>query len=108
MLFRSAGYAIFPLQDVLGYGSDARMNTPGTASGNWNWRFADGVLRSELAEKLKELTVLYGRHTIDEPEEDAAPANAENLAEEDTLSTEDAPDEEVTDAAVKQTGGIGR
>ena len=135
-----AGYAIFPLQDVLGYGSDARMNTPGTASGNWNWRFADGVLRSELAEKLKELTVLYGRHTIDEPEEDAAPAstedsveevtlstedanaedlaeenelstedaNAESLTETEKLSTEDAPDEKDTDAAVKQTGGIGR
>jgi 4-alpha-glucanotransferase len=57
-----AGYAVFPLQDVLGYGSKARMNTPGTASGNWDWRFRDGVLRDELAEALREVTVLYGRH----------------------------------------------
>ena len=57
-----AGYAVFPLQDVLGYGSKARMNTPGTASGNWDWRFREGVLRDELAEALREVTVLYGRH----------------------------------------------
>ena len=57
-----AGYAVFPLQDLLGYGSKARMNTPGTASGNWDWRFRDGVLRDELAAALREITVLYGRH----------------------------------------------
>jgi len=45
-----AGYVIFPLQDVLGYGSSARMNTPGTASGNWSWRFTEGALREELAQ----------------------------------------------------------
>ncbi len=57
-----AGYTVFPLQDVLGYGSRARMNTPGVASGNWGWRFKDGVLRDELAELLREMTILYGRH----------------------------------------------
>ncbi len=57
-----ASYAIFPLQDVLGYGSHARMNTPGVAAGNWNWRFQEGVLRDELASSLKEITNLYGRY----------------------------------------------
>lgn len=39
-LFRSnAGAVLVPFQDVLGLGSDARMNAPGTASGNWTWRF---------------------------------------------------------------------
>lgn len=57
-----AGYAVFPLQDLLGLGSHARMNTPGVASGNWNWRFRDGVLRGDLADTLKEITNLYGRY----------------------------------------------
>jgi 4-alpha-glucanotransferase len=35
----SAGMAIIPLQDILKLGSEARMNTPGTTIGNWNWRF---------------------------------------------------------------------
>ena len=59
-----AAYAIFPLQDALGLDSQARMNTPGTAMGNWAWRYTDDMLTPELAEDLLELTVLYGRrHT---------------------------------------------
>ncbi len=57
-----AGYAVFPLQDALGLGSHARMNTPGVASGNWNWRFRDGVLCDKLADTLREITILYGRY----------------------------------------------
>lgn len=57
-----ARYAIFPMQDVLGYGSSARMNTPGKASGNWSWRYKEGVLRQELADNLREMTHLYGRY----------------------------------------------
>lgn len=57
-----ARYAIFPMQDVLGYGSSARMNTPGVASGNWSWRYKDGVLTEELAKELKEMSRLYGRY----------------------------------------------
>ena len=37
-----ADTVIFPLQDLLGLGSEARMNRPSTASGNWRWRFRDG------------------------------------------------------------------
>ena len=40
-----ADVAIVPLQDVLGLGSEARMNLPGTVSGNWKWRYRPGALK---------------------------------------------------------------
>jgi 4-alpha-glucanotransferase len=51
-----AGTTIIPLQDVLGLGSEARMNTPNTANGNWRWRFVDGSLTAEHTARLKRLT----------------------------------------------------
>jgi 4-alpha-glucanotransferase len=56
-----ADTVIFPLQDVLGLGAEARMNRPSTASGNWRWRLRDGDLTPALAGRLGELTALYGR-----------------------------------------------
>jgi 4-alpha-glucanotransferase len=56
-----ADTAIIPLQDVLGLGSEARMNLPATSSGNWRWRFQPGALSSELAEHLRELNKAYDR-----------------------------------------------
>jgi 4-alpha-glucanotransferase len=56
-----ADVAIAPLQDVLGLESDARMNTPGTDSGNWEWRFEPGSLTPRLARDLRRLTKMYGR-----------------------------------------------
>lgn len=56
-----ATLAIFPLQDVLGLGSDARMNRPGTARGNWEWRFEAPMLTGALAGRLRDLTALYDR-----------------------------------------------
>lgn len=56
-----ADTAIAPLQDVLSLGSEARMNTPATGEGNWQWRFGDGDLNEELATRLREMTELYGR-----------------------------------------------
>lgn len=53
--------AVFPLQDILGLGSEARMNTPGTMEGNWGWRFTWGQLPYELAPRLRHLCHLYGR-----------------------------------------------
>ncbi len=52
---------IFPLQDVLGFGSDCRMNTPGLPTGNWGWRCAQEFLTSQVAEYLKERTERFGR-----------------------------------------------
>lgn len=56
-----ADVAIVPLQDVLGLGSGARMNLPGTVSGNWKWRYRPGALSVELSAKLRELVTLYDR-----------------------------------------------
>ncbi|HEX8558107.1 MAG TPA: 4-alpha-glucanotransferase [Pyrinomonadaceae bacterium] len=56
-----ARVAVAQLQDVLGLGSDARMNTPASAEGNWNWRFSEGALTPELAARLREMTAMYGR-----------------------------------------------
>jgi 4-alpha-glucanotransferase len=51
-----ATLAIAPLQDVLGLGSEARTNTPGTEEGNWRWRFSAADLTPELAARLRSVT----------------------------------------------------
>jgi len=51
-----ADVAITPLQDVLGLGQEARMNVPGTATGNWEWRFREDALTRELTTRLKTMT----------------------------------------------------
>jgi len=56
-----AELCIFPLQDLLGLGSDARMNTPGHSGGNWCWRFTPGALSGALEQRLLGLTRLFGR-----------------------------------------------
>ncbi|MDX1419920.1 MAG: 4-alpha-glucanotransferase [Rubricoccaceae bacterium] len=56
-----ADTVVFPLQDVLGLGSEARMNTPGQDGGNWAWRVADGALTADHAERLALLTQVTGR-----------------------------------------------
>lgn len=57
----TAQMAVIPLQDLLGLGSDARMNTPGTPSGNWQWRYREGALTDEKAQYLKHITKIYNR-----------------------------------------------
>jgi len=57
----AANIAIVPLQDVLGLGSSARMNMPGTARGNWEWRYDEGDLTDRALERLAGLTDIYGR-----------------------------------------------
>jgi 4-alpha-glucanotransferase len=56
-----ANVAIIPLQDVLGLGSAARMNLPGTVTGNWKWRYRPGALSVELSTMLRHLATLYDR-----------------------------------------------
>ena len=53
--------AIVPAQDLLGLGSEARMNIPARASDNWRWRLGPGRLTPALGGRLRELSVLYGR-----------------------------------------------
>jgi 4-alpha-glucanotransferase len=52
---------IAPVQDVLSLGREARFNTPGSASGNWTWRLADGQLTPAHAERLRALSAASGR-----------------------------------------------
>ena len=56
-----AALAVIPLQDLLGFGSDCRMNTPGVAEGNWRWRCSEQYLSAELALELKQLVTIFGR-----------------------------------------------
>jgi 4-alpha-glucanotransferase len=53
--------AIVPVQDLLGLGSEARFNTPGTASGNWSWRLPPAALTAELARRCAGLNAVFGR-----------------------------------------------
>jgi 4-alpha-glucanotransferase len=56
-----AGTAIVPLQDILGLGSEARMNHPGRSAGNWRWRYAWSDQDADRADRLREMTACYGR-----------------------------------------------
>jgi 4-alpha-glucanotransferase len=61
-LLRSvADTAVIPLQDMLGLGRDARMNLPGTSSGNWSWRMKPESLSKPLAARLREMNQMYDR-----------------------------------------------
>lgn len=56
-----ANTAMVPMQDLLGLGSDARMNLPASTAGNWRWRFKPGALTRRISSRLKKLTALYVR-----------------------------------------------
>ncbi|MCD8039424.1 MAG: 4-alpha-glucanotransferase [Lachnospiraceae bacterium] len=56
-----ADTAIIPMQDYLGLGSEARINTPSTLGGNWEWRMERGACTKELSERMLELSRVYGR-----------------------------------------------
>jgi 4-alpha-glucanotransferase len=83
-----ADTAIIPVQDLLELGSEARMNVPGIAKGNWQWRLKDGELTQELAQRLRSITTTYGRLRSGEPrtahrcqEEDLTPEIAKRAYE---------------------------
>ncbi len=56
-----ANTAIAPMQDILGLGSEARMNLPGMASGYWKWRMKPGAATPEISARLKKTVTLYDR-----------------------------------------------
>ena len=56
-----ADMAIVPMQDLLGLGKEARMNTPSVLGNNWTWRVTEDAFTKELAEKLKTMSVKCGR-----------------------------------------------
>ena len=87
-LASKANTAIIPAQDLLELGSEARMNLPGIAQGNWGWRLQAGVLTEKLSHRLRSLTVEYGRLLDDKqvsaagfPEEDLTPQIARRAYE---------------------------
>ena len=53
--------AVAPLQDVMGLGTEARMNMPGVADGHWAWRFRPDQFPQGALEQLTDWTVRYGR-----------------------------------------------
>jgi 4-alpha-glucanotransferase len=64
LTLRSRAVAAFvQAQDVLGLGSDSRMNMPGVEGGNWGWKLEPGQLNAGLAARLREITVASGRAT---------------------------------------------
>ena len=56
-----AGTVVVPLQDLLGLGTEARMNVPGRADGNWSWRCPVDALTDPLQRQLAQMTTVYGR-----------------------------------------------
>ena len=61
LLCSRAAWVVIPMQDILGLGSEARMNRPGTASGNWEWRMQDSSLNESAAEELGSISARSGR-----------------------------------------------
>lgn len=56
-----ADLVIIPVQDILGYDSKFRMNTPGTIDNNWIWKLTSGALNSDNMEKIKRMAHLFSR-----------------------------------------------
>jgi 4-alpha-glucanotransferase len=56
-----AEMAIVPMQDIIGLGSEARLNAPSTMGNNWKWRATSDQITWELARKLYKYTDMYGR-----------------------------------------------
>ena len=54
--------AMFEIQDFLGYGNDAKINSPSTLGNNWKWRSIDEDYDEKLAKRIKEMSKIYGRY----------------------------------------------
>jgi len=61
LMMSVANLVIFPMQDILGLGEEARMNKPSTLLGNWEWRLLPDQVNPSLAKTLREMTEIYGR-----------------------------------------------
>jgi 4-alpha-glucanotransferase len=67
---------VSPLQDVLGLGAEARMNTPGKPRGNWAWRYTPGQFSTEALDRLRTLTRAFGRAASQDTARDDTSADA--------------------------------
>jgi 4-alpha-glucanotransferase len=61
LMMSPANLVIFPMQDLLGLGAEARMNRPGTNRGNWAWRLTGKQLTPSLGKRLGQMTEIYQR-----------------------------------------------
>jgi 4-alpha-glucanotransferase len=61
LMISIANTVIFPMQDILGLGEEARMNRPSTREGNWKWRLVEDQLNHDLIRRLFEITEISGR-----------------------------------------------
>ncbi len=61
LLASAAGVCMFPIQDILMFGADTRINTPGVASGNWTYRLTEEQLQRMDLSELREMNRMYGR-----------------------------------------------
>jgi 4-alpha-glucanotransferase len=76
-----ADLSIVPLQDVLGLGSEARMNTPSHSDGNWKWRYQPGALNKATTDRLAGLTTVADRDAhLSAPQQQAHGEAGENFA----------------------------
>jgi 4-alpha-glucanotransferase len=75
-----ADICLFPVQDVIGAGSDARMNVPSSTNGNWNWRVQQSALTHEIAEKLRSIVDVADRTLRAKREKAEAAEEAERQA----------------------------
>jgi 4-alpha-glucanotransferase len=78
-----ADIVIIPMQDILGLGSEARMNFPGKLGGNWTWRFDWHQINSDIISTYKEMTNMYERPPKEEEEEIDLHTPSEYLPEEE-------------------------
>ncbi|MFO0795459.1 MAG: 4-alpha-glucanotransferase [Candidatus Brocadiaceae bacterium] len=61
VMMSAANLVLFPMQDILGLGGDARMNRPAITEGNWSWRLSSEQITPSLIQKLRDMTEIYGR-----------------------------------------------
>ncbi|MCX5907413.1 MAG: 4-alpha-glucanotransferase, partial [Deltaproteobacteria bacterium] len=61
LMMSAANVVIFPMQDILNLGAEARMNCPSTREGNWEYRLMPDGLSPTVAARLREMTEIYGR-----------------------------------------------
>lgn len=86
-----ARLAIVPMTDWLGLGTEARINTPGRADGNWQWRAAQGVFTTALAAEIRAVSVRFFRAEPLKPAKDTAPAKDAAPEDKDAKKTQSVP-----------------
>ena len=75
--------AIVPMQDLIGIGSEGRMNTPSTLGGNWEWRATSDQITGKLAKRLYKYMEMYGRLNKDQEEEEETEAEEKKVSAEE-------------------------